>query len=81
MEGAGPEGEDLAAQVGPGDLRLGDSGHGLNCGEVLGPEPRLGASGPDAFDPDRRPGQSGQGEGGAQNLPIPLAVRTIQREH
>ena len=44
-----------AAGVGPGDLRLGDPGHGLNCGEVLGPEPRFGAPGPDAFDPDRRP--------------------------
>ena len=69
------------AQVGSGDLRLGDPGHGLNGGEVLGPEPRFGALGPDAFNPDRHPGQSGQGEGGAQNLPAPLAVRTVQREH
>jgi hypothetical protein len=52
-----------------------------DIGEVLGPEPRLGAPGPDAFDPDRRPRLSGQGGGGAQNLPTPLAVRTVQREH
>ena len=56
LGGAGPEGQVLTAQVGPGDLRLGDAGHGLNCGEVLGPEPRPGTPGPDAFDPDRRPG-------------------------
>ena len=80
-DGAGPEGKGLTAQVGPGDLRLGDPGHGLNCGKVLGPEPRFGAPGPDAFNPDRHPGQSGQGEGGAQNLPAALAVRTVQREH
>ena len=55
LGGAGPEGEGLTAQVDPGDLRLGDPGHGLNCGEVLGPEPRLGAPGPDSFDPDRHP--------------------------
>ena len=55
LGGAGPEGEGLTAQVDPGDLRLGDPGHGLNRGEVLGPEPRLGAPGPDTFDPDRHP--------------------------
>ena len=55
-KGAGSERKVLTAQVGPGDLRLGDAGHGLNCGEVLGPEPRLGTPGPDAFHPDRRPG-------------------------
>ena len=53
LKGAGPEGEGLTAQVGPGDLRLGDPGHGLNRGEVLGPEPRLGTPGPDGLDPDR----------------------------
>jgi hypothetical protein len=53
---AGSKDHLLTAQVGPGDLRLGDAGHGLNCSEVLGPDPRLGTSGPDAFHPDRRPG-------------------------
>jgi hypothetical protein len=55
LGGAGPEGKGLAAQVDPGDLGLTDPGHGLDRGEVLGPEPRLRAPGPDTFDPDRHP--------------------------
>jgi len=71
LNGAGSEGKGLTAEAGTGDFRLGDSGYGLNCGEVLGPEPRLGALGPDAFDPDRRPRQSGQGEAVRRICPPP----------
>jgi len=35
--------------------RAADLCRGLDRGEVLGPEPRLGAPGPDTFDPDRHP--------------------------
>ncbi len=49
----GPESKFLAAQFGPGDLRPADPGQGLNRSEVLRSEPRLGAPGPQPFDPNR----------------------------
>ena len=53
----GLEGEFLAVEFGAVDLGPGDPGQGLDRGEVLGPQPGLGAPGPDPLDPDRRPQQ------------------------
>ena len=51
----GLEGEFPAMKLGALDFGPGDPGQGSHRGEVLRPQPGLGAAGPDALNPHRRP--------------------------
>ena len=55
LGGPGFEGKLLAVQFGAVDLGPGNPGQGPHRGQVLGPQPGLGAAGPDALHPHRRP--------------------------
>ena len=79
--GPGAEGKLPAAELGPLHFRPGDPGQGHDPGEVLGPEPRFGAAGPDIRDVDRLPQEGRQGKGGPDNPPASLPVRAIQVQH
>ena len=70
-----------AAELGPLHFRPGDPGQGHDPGEVLGPEPRFGAAGPDIREVDRLPQEGRKGKGGPDNLPASLSVRAIQVQH